>query len=70
MAGEPIKFIVTGFPEETGLRASIERFYSLKTDGDRRFLVFNAFDEEIFSGRADETGKIVDMPASPRPKKS
>lgn len=64
--GEPIKFILKGFPDEAAMGSSIERFYQLKADADRRFLVFNAFAEEIFSGLTDEDGKIASLADSGR----
>jgi len=65
----PVKFTVTGFPEETAVKSAIERFYSLKTGADRNFLVFNAFNEAIMSGRVDEQGKIFSFTHNPRPSK-
>ncbi len=66
----PVKFTVTGFPEETAVRASVERFYGLKTEADRNFLIFNSFKEQIFSGSANEEGKIEKLEAKPRTGKS
>ena len=62
--GLPVQFTITGFPEETALRSSVERFYGLKTDADRRFLVYNSFDEQIFGGRTDIEGKITELEAT------
>ena len=58
VAGTPVKFKITGFPEETAVRAAIERFYALKTDADRQFLIDNTFNELIFSGAVDDDGKV------------
>ncbi len=57
--GEPVKFIVTGFPEEIAVKASLERFYTLSQEADRRFITFNIFEEQIFSGSVDAEGKIA-----------
>ena len=62
--GSPIKFKVTGFPDEDALRASIQRFYGLKTDADRKFLVFNSFDEQIFAGETNVEGQIISLEAT------
>jgi hypothetical protein len=59
--GSPVKFKVIGFPDEDALRASVQRFYALKTDADRNFLVFNAFDEQIFAGETDSSGLIISL---------
>lgn len=67
--GSPVKFTVTGFPEESAVRSSIERFYAIKTDADRSFLIFNAFQEQIFSGTMNEAGKVETMVPTERPKK-
>ena len=66
----PVKFKVTGFPEENSVRSAIERFYGLKKDADRNFLIFNAFDEQIFSGLTGEEGKILNLTANSRPGKA
>jgi hypothetical protein len=66
--GASIKFKVTGFPEEEALRASIQRFYGLKADADRKFLVFNSFDEQIFAGETDIGGQIITLEATHKSK--
>ncbi len=62
--GSPVKFKVTGFPDEDALRASVQRFYGIKTDADRNFLVFNSFDEQIFLGQTDAGGVIASLEAT------
>jgi hypothetical protein len=64
--GQPVKFKVTGFPEEVALRSSIERFYALKPDASRNFFIVNAFNEQIFIGLVNESGKIEKMDIPPR----
>jgi hypothetical protein len=66
----PVKFTVKGFPEEEGLRSSIERFYAIKTDANRNFSVYNSFEEQIFSGVVNESGKIENLLPIGRPGKS
>jgi hypothetical protein len=68
--GSPVKFQITGFPEETAVRASIERFYALKKDAPKDFVAFNAFAEQIFTGRVDDNGKIMSLSHIPRSGKS
>lgn len=68
--GLPVKFIITGFPEEDAVKASVERFYSHAPHASRSFFMHNAFDEEIFSGQVDDQGKILTFTPSPRPTKS
>ncbi len=68
--GQPVQFKVTGFPEEEGVRQSIERFYKLKPDALRNFTVVNTFGDEIFSGKIGEQGSIADFQSiSPTGKK-
>jgi len=62
--GSTVKFKVIGFPEEDALRASIERFYGLKPDADKQFLIFNSFDEQIFAGSVNDDKKIADLAAT------
>jgi hypothetical protein len=66
IAGQPVKFKLSGFPEESAVRSSIERFYALKAEADKNFLIFNAFDEQIFSGKVGENGKIESLEITPR----
>jgi hypothetical protein len=68
--GQPVKFKVSGFPEETAVRSSVERFYGIKTDASRDFNIFNSFDEQIFSGRVNNEGKVEILDPSPRPGKN
>lgn len=68
--GSPVQFKVTGFPEETAVRASVERFYGLKPDADKNFLINNAFNELIFSGAVGEDSKIAEFDFVERPEKS
>ena len=62
--GSPVKFKVTGFPDEDAVKASVERFYGLKPDADRQFLIFNAFDEQIFAGKTSDDGRILSLEAT------
>jgi hypothetical protein len=62
--GSPVKFKVIGFPDEDAVKASIQRFYGLKTDADRKFLIFNVFDEQIFMGEANAEGQIILLEAT------
>jgi len=59
--GQPVTFKVTGFPDEDGVRQSVERFYKLKTNAHRSFSIVNMFGDEIFSGRIDENGTMVEF---------
>jgi hypothetical protein len=70
VAGEAVKFTVKGFPVEEDIRAGIEDFYkSSPPDTERKFLIFNAFKEEIYSGAVDNEGVIQIFNISPRPTK-
>ncbi len=55
----PVKFKIFGFPEETAVRSSIERFYALKRDAFKSFEIYNEFNEQIFTGTVDDYGKIT-----------
>lgn len=57
-AGQDVKFIVKGFPDEDAVKASIERFYGLKPDAEKSFVVLNSFSELIMSGNVGGDGKI------------
>lgn len=56
-AGQPVKFTVKGWPDEETVKAAVERFYRLKPDADKNFIVHNAFGELIMSGAA-ENGQV------------
>jgi hypothetical protein len=66
----PVRFIITGFPEENAVRSSIERFYNLKADVNRNFLAFNGFGEQIFAGKVDEGNKIAELNTTSRASKA
>lgn len=59
VSGQPVKFIVKGFPDEDAVKSAIERFFHLKPDADKIFLVDNAFEELIMSGSVGEDGHIA-----------
>lgn len=67
----PVAFTVKGFPIDEQIRDDIENFYKTGyPKGDRRFLVYNTFKEQIFSGSVDMEGSIEKFEISPRPIKS
>ena len=66
----PVKFKVSGFPEEAAVRAAVERFYGLKPEADRRFLIDNAFNELIFSGAVGAEGKVEKLEFAERERKN
>lgn len=65
---EPVKFIVTGFPDEDAIKNSLERFYAKAAHADRRFEIYNFFKELIIKGSSDSAGKINALEHIPRPK--
>jgi hypothetical protein len=66
----PVKFKVKGFPVGEAIKSAVERFYKIKTDANREFVVYNEFSEAIFSGTMDETGKIAIFTDAGKPGKS
>ncbi len=68
--GTPVQFTLTGFPDETAVKSSIERFYTKAPHANRNFLVNNTFDERIISGHADTEGKIEEYTSHQREDKN
>jgi hypothetical protein len=66
LEGLPVKFIVSGFPEEEAIKSSIERFYNIKAGAHKKFIVYNTFKEEIFTGKMGDGGKIEEFTVTPK----
>lgn len=53
-----LKFKLRGFPEDAAIKYSLEQFYRGQTGQPRNFLIYNMFDELIFTGSVDEHGRL------------
>jgi hypothetical protein len=65
----PVKFKIKGFPVQEAIKLSVERFYKIKPDAKREFLIHNEFNEVIFLGTVDESGR-AEIEDTGRPGKS
>ena len=58
VSGEAMKFKLQGFPDESAVASSLERFYRERPEAPRIFLIFNMFAEQIFSGSVDAESRV------------
>lgn len=55
----PATFKLQGFPEEAAVVLALEREYGNQSALQRQFVIYNMFDELIFSGSVDTAGKVA-----------
>lgn len=61
-----MKFKLGGFPDDALLTSALENFYRGKNDLPRSFIIYNMFDELIFTGQMAEDGRLANLESKPR----
>ncbi|MDE2311803.1 MAG: hypothetical protein KGJ93_01785 [Patescibacteria group bacterium] len=60
-SGQSMKFTLRGFPEEPSVVSALQNFYRGQNQQPRQFLIYNTFDELIFSGSVNESGQVASL---------
>ena len=61
-----VKLALRGFPEEPSVVSALQNFYRGQNQQPRQFLIYNTFDELIFSGSVNESGQVVSLESKDR----
>lgn len=65
-SSETLKFKLYGFPDEALVGGALEHAYFKQAEARRQFLIYNMFDELIFSGAMDAEGRVAMLDSKQR----